>query len=633
MATQSKSKISSLYNAISNPSGGSKAFADLINGLQVKGPIFNTPAPNMSTVNGPVYVPPNKSASPVKTPKPAPNMSTPAGPVYAAPPSLSQVASGAPARPAPIAQTPAPVAPPVVPPAPVAQPPRPIFQQPQAPAGAPAGAPATATETPQIPKQWIRADGTIKTPDEVAADIAATVKSVSGAGDIGRLALNDFGNKPKSAEQLRAEASGITNTRNDIATGQIDPYKVASDSGIAYTASELAAIEKAYAGIYDPALNTALAKLEQRQAADAAEGAAKAKAQGDANAPFTLGKDQIRYDGQGNVIATGVSGDGTGVGSATTYVRGANPTVDAYISGLNSGTYKASDIPDEYKSLVAQGMASTKPAISLASTEAVSVINQLLGSGELGRITGFSTLNPIVYRPGAPEAQYRNLAKQLQGMLSLENRNQLKGSGAISDFEFRVLRDASSALGITDSGNSNLSEEDFVAELEKLQLKLLVGETELTDDELMFLNKEKGYTPEEIREFNQTQAFNGVGNTIASTGQGNRPQRNNNPGNVKMGGLADSLAIGQDDQGHLQFPDAATGFKALTLDLTAKINGASRYLPANPTIAQLGKVYAEDPNWPIKVAAMLGVPVSTQTKNIPIEKLAQAIARQEGFYA
>ncbi len=143
-------------------------------------------------------------------------------------------------------------------------------------------------------------------------------------------------------------------------------------------------------------------------------------------------------------------------------------------------------------------------------------------------------------------------------------------------------------------------------------------------------------TPEEIREYSQYQSFSSVGNTKASTvalGTGNRPQRNFNPGNVKAGGLADSLAIGTDDQDHLIFPSAETGFKALAADLTAKINGGSRYLPPNPTIAQLGKVYAEDGTWGTKVAKLLGVPADTHTQAIPLSNLMKAVATQEGFYA
>jgi len=69
------------------------------------------------------------------------------------------------------------------------------------------------------------------------------------------------------------------------------------------------------------------------------------------------------------------------------------------------------------------------------------------------------------------------------------------------------------------------------------------------------------------------------------------------------------------------------------MDIEAKINGKSRYLPPNPTLAQLGKVYAEDPNWPKSVAKILGVSPTTNTKDIPINSLIKAIARQEGYYA
>jgi hypothetical protein len=126
-------------------------------------------------------------------------------------------------------------------------------------------------------------------------------------------------------------------------------------------------------------------------------------------------------------------------------------------------------------------------------------------------------------------------------------------------------------------------------------------------------------------------SFNNVGNTSAS--RGNLPQRNNNPGNIKAGGLADKYAIGRDKQGHLIFPDVQTGFRAMREDIQAKINGRSRFLPKNPTLAQLGSVYAEDRMWANRIASILGVSPSTPTKNIPFEQLIQAIARQEGFYA
>ncbi len=476
------------------------------------------------------------------------------------------------------------------------------------------------------------ADGSYKSAEQIAAEIGASLRGAHGTADIGTLAGEQFGPGPATTVQAEAEARRIGNTRNDIAVGETDPYNIASKSGIAYTPAELKAIENAYAGIYDPALDTALAKVGQKQKEDEM----RLQAQLEKDKGYTLGKDEVRYE-NGVPVAVGLS-DPTGV---SVYVAGQDPTADAYVTGFNNGTYKATDIPEAYKGLVAQGIAQTKPKLSKSSLDAVSNIEALLNAGNLGNITGYSGLNPATFLPGE-NAPLINYSKQLKGLLSLENRNQLKGSGAISDFEFRVLGEAASALGIRDNGTTNLDEAAFKKELRKLNLKLQVGPTDLTDEQLLYLqngDKEKGIepmTPDEIREYSQYQSFSSVGNTTASTvalGTGNRPQRNNNPGNIKSGGLADSLAVGKDDQGHLIFPDAETGLKALTLDLTAKVNGQSQHLPANPTIAELGKVYAEDPNWPKAVAAMLGVTTSTPTKSVSLQRLAQAIATQEGFYA
>lgn len=134
-----------------------------------------------------------------------------------------------------------------------------------------------------------------------------------------------------------------------------------------------------------------------------------------------------------------------------------------------------------------------------------------------------------------------------------------------------------------------------------------------------------------IRIVEEELSFNNVGGDTKQAS--NLPQRNNNPGNVKSGGLADAYAIGTDPQGHLIFPDADTGFLALEQDLRAKVSGNSRFLPANPTIAELGKVYAEDPNWAKSVSQILGVSPTTKTQDINFVSLLQAIARQEGFYA
>ena len=98
--------------------------------------------------------------------------------------------------------------------------------------------------------------GEVMTPQQWATSMASKIpKSRTGNGDIGQYA----------GDALMNQARTLNNTRNDIATGTTDPYKVASQSGIAYSPSELAAIEKAYAGIYDPAINDVFSRLKNQE--------------------------------------------------------------------------------------------------------------------------------------------------------------------------------------------------------------------------------------------------------------------------------------------------------------------------------------------------------------------------------
>lgn len=101
-----------------------------------------------------------------------------------------------------------------------------------------------------------------------------------------------------------------------------------------------------------------------------------------------------------------------------------------------------------------------------AQTEAlsnVSLVDELLKDNRYENVVGINKFNPFNYVPGT-EVQYaKNQFNQLKSNLSLENRQKLKGSGAISDFEFKVLAQASSALG------SNLSNADARKELNKIK--------------------------------------------------------------------------------------------------------------------------------------------------------------------
>ena len=130
------------------------------------------------------------------------------------------------------------------------------------------GGSSTSVSSPQQPvnPEYIKPDGSYYTAQEVVANRVAKMQGP----DIPRYAGDSLTEGPQTTAQLETTAAGLNNARNDIATGTTDPYKAATGSGVAYSPAELKAIESAYAGVYDPAINSALAKLQLKQTQDAA---------------------------------------------------------------------------------------------------------------------------------------------------------------------------------------------------------------------------------------------------------------------------------------------------------------------------------------------------------------------------
>jgi hypothetical protein len=138
---------------------------------------------------------------------------------------------------------------------------KPIFSAPSTRATAPAPTPAPAARSKYINPET----GKYFTPEEYANYVALKIPASKGTGDIPQYAGDAMTNPDESTANLTARATDLSNTRNDLATGTTDPYKVGAKSGIAYSPQELTAIEKAYAGVYDPALNDVFARLKQRE--------------------------------------------------------------------------------------------------------------------------------------------------------------------------------------------------------------------------------------------------------------------------------------------------------------------------------------------------------------------------------
>ncbi len=138
---------------------------------------------------------------------------------------------------------------------------------------------------------------------------------------------------------------------------------------------------------------------------------------------FTLSPGEIRYDADGKQIASG----------------GVKPISDAQ------------QIKNDEK-------AEIKATAQTQILSNVSLVNEILKNP--GAISGIFQSGSIPFTAGATT---KNQYDQLKGLLSLDKRQLLKGSGAISDFEFKVLNQAATDLG------RNQTEADFKKSLLKIR--------------------------------------------------------------------------------------------------------------------------------------------------------------------
>lgn len=107
-------------------------------------------------------------------------------------------------------------------------------------------------------------------------------------------------------------------------------------------------------------------------------------------------------------------------------------------------------LDNEIKSLTPEAKQAEKQA---ATSGLLNLTNSILNNPLRGQVFGLK--NPLTYwTPGSNEQLVKSQVNQLIANLSLENRQKLKGSGAISDFEARTLEKAASSL------NKSLSNAD-----------------------------------------------------------------------------------------------------------------------------------------------------------------------------
>ena len=202
---------------------------------------------------------------------------------------------------------------------------------------------------------------------------------------------------------------------------------------------------------------------------------------------FSLSEGQARYDAQGNIIASRGKTYAPGTGSD----GASDPNVYSWVNLIRSGQAKITSVPASLKNAVASELAAGGGAASETATQASGIIDQLL-LRDTSKVTG--AIDQYTGGLFGEAAYTKSLYDQLKGLLSLEKRTLLKGSGAISDYEFKVLEQAASAL------RRGLTDEDFRTVLAKLKVDLEAGGGSeeggevSEEDELRAI----GYTEEQI---------------------------------------------------------------------------------------------------------------------------------------
>lgn len=340
---------------------------------------------------------------------------------------------------------------PVAPQAPVA-PTKPIFNQPVPPTQT-LGTNNVPPAVDLYAKYRDPKTGNIMTPQEYAVYIANKIPQ-SGFGDITKYATDSYTNPDQTTKQLQGTAQDLNNARNDLAVGETTMFggsdKTAGGEKIMYSPTERAAIEKAYAGIYDPALKDVFSKLDVKQKQDAAALDNKTKLEQMAK--------QHEYNMAEKGLTLGTSGS-TGV-----YVQGANPAVDAWAQRIFDGTAKITDIPAAQKgmrdavviALQASGNdLAGKPTVTelgknalLGAQTLMNKFNSRSGTSAVGGSRFWTT--PLSF-PGTAKNDFSIDFQNLKDMLSLEGVKYLKGQGQVSDAERALLANATTKLNLSQS--------------------------------------------------------------------------------------------------------------------------------------------------------------------------------------
>jgi hypothetical protein len=156
-------------------------------------------------------------------------------------------------------------------------------------------------------------------------------------------------------------------------------------------------------------------------------------------APFTLSPGQVRFDEEGNIIATG-----------------------------------GPRLPTPAETQQAIEKAEKDASVRSTQVAVIGTITSLLSNPKLGSVSGGRIGRLGATRTGT--AAIRSQFAQLKALTALGERDKLKGSGTISDFEAGMLADSANALNfaIQDDGTIKMSDDEVEMNLKNIRGALLL---------------------------------------------------------------------------------------------------------------------------------------------------------------
>jgi len=266
----------------------------------------------------------------------------------------------------------------------------------------------------------------------------------------------------------------MNNTRNDIATGTTDPYKVGNQSGIAYSPQELKAIENAYAGIYDPAINDVFSRLKEREDEEKARQAQESK-KSDFDNELALMDRKFGYDSQ--LKTMGGSGGGSGGGGG---LFGPNSFKEWTLAGGLEGTGKTYAQHLSGENVGASYLATT------ASQGKVAIANMLAIANSSKEIFGRTASLPVP--DFARSNAFRNYRAQLEflkgniipaAVTAMREASKTGGAlGQVSDKEGAFLAASLGALEM------NQSPEQVILQLQQINSSLSRWEDSVQENQV-----------------------------------------------------------------------------------------------------------------------------------------------------